>query len=73
MGRRLAEIATIGGLSAHAGQDALVEYAAEIKNSAEYIFLVYGEEKGVLPLKEKLKENRVKHVFYPTIHTSVEL
>jgi metallo-beta-lactamase family protein len=68
-----AEIATIGGLSAHAGQDVLVEYAAGIKNSAEYIFLVHGEDKGALPLKEKLKESRVKHVFYPTMHSSVEL
>jgi metallo-beta-lactamase family protein len=68
-----AEIATVGGLSAHAGQDVLVEYAAGIKNSAEYIFLVHGEDKGVLPLKEKLRENRVKHVYYPTMHSSVEL
>jgi metallo-beta-lactamase family protein len=68
-----AEIATIGGLSAHAGQDVLVEYAAGIKNSAQYIFLVHGEDKGVLPLKEKLRESRVKHVYYPTMHSSVEL
>jgi metallo-beta-lactamase family protein len=68
-----AEIATIGGLSAHAGQDVLVEYAAGIKNSAQYIFLVHGEDKGVLPLKEKLRENRVKHVYYPTMHSSMEL
>ena len=68
-----AEIATIGGLSAHAGQDVLVEYAAGIKNSAEYIFLVHGEDKGVLPLKEKFRENRVKHVYYPAMHTCVEL
>jgi metallo-beta-lactamase family protein len=68
-----AEIATIGGLSAHAGQDLLVEYAAGVKNNAEYIFLVHGEERGATPLREKLKESRVKHVFYPTMHSSVEL
>ncbi|MDD2921018.1 MAG: MBL fold metallo-hydrolase [Anaerolineales bacterium] len=68
-----AEIATIGGLSAHAGQDGLVEYAAGTKNKAEYIFLVHGEEKGALPLMAKLKENRVKRVFYPAMRTSVEL
>jgi metallo-beta-lactamase family protein len=68
-----AEIATIGGLSAHAGQDLLVEYAARVKNSAEYIFLVHGEERGVTPLKEKLKENGVKHIFYPGLHTTVDL
>ena len=68
-----AEIATVGGLSAHAGQDLLVEYAAGVKQSAKSIFLVHGEEKGVLPLKEKLRENRVKHVYYPAMHSSVEL
>jgi len=68
-----AEIATIGGLSAHAGQDLLIEYAAGLKNSSKSIFLVHGEDKGVLPLMEKLKENRTKHVYYPTIHSSVVL
>ena len=68
-----AEIATIGGLSAHAGQDLLVEYASGVKKSAEYIFLVHREERGATPLREKLKERRVKHVFYPSMHSSVEL
>jgi metallo-beta-lactamase family protein len=68
-----AEIATVGGLSAHAGQDLLVEYAAGVKQSAKSIFLVHGEEKGALPLMEKFKENRIKHVHYPAMHSSVEL
>jgi metallo-beta-lactamase family protein len=68
-----AEIATIGGLSAHAGQDLLIEYAAGLKHSTKSIFLVHGEDKGVLPLMEKLKENRTKHVHYPAMHSSVEL
>ncbi len=68
-----AEIATIGGLSAHAGQDFLVEYASAVKGKAEAIFLVHGEERGALPLKEKLRENHMKHVYYPTPHSSAEL
>jgi hypothetical protein len=39
----------------------------------EYIFLVHGEDKGVIPLREKLKEHQVKHVFSPAMHTSMEL
>jgi hypothetical protein len=35
--------------------------------------LVYGEELGAFPSRDKLKENRVKHIFYPSKHTSVEL
>jgi metallo-beta-lactamase family protein len=68
-----AEIATVGGLSAHAGQDLLTEYAVGVKHSAKSIFLVHGEEKGALPLMEKLKENGVKHVHYPAMHSSLEL
>jgi metallo-beta-lactamase family protein len=68
-----AEIATIGGLSAHAGQDFLVEYASAVRGKASAVFLVHGEERGALPLKEKLRENRVKHVYYPTQHSSAEL
>jgi metallo-beta-lactamase family protein len=68
-----AEIATINGLSSHAGQDLLMEYASGVKQSAKSIFLVHGEERGALPLMERLKKNRVKHVHYPAMHSSVEL
>ncbi|MCA1900501.1 MAG: MBL fold metallo-hydrolase [Chloroflexi bacterium] len=68
-----AEIATIGGLSAHAGQDFLVKYASAVKGKADAVFLVHGEERGALPLQEKLKENRVKHIYYPAPHSSAEL
>lgn len=68
-----AEIATINGLSSHAGQDLLMEYASGVKQSAKSIFLVHGEERGALPLMERLKETRVKHVHYPAMHSSVEL
>lgn len=68
-----AEIATIGGLSSHAGQDLLVEYASGVRQSAKSVFLVHGEERGALPLVEKLKENRMKHVHYPAMHSGVEL
>jgi metallo-beta-lactamase family protein len=68
-----AEIATVGGLSAHAGQDFLIEYASAVKGKAEAVFLVHGEERGASPLMEKLKESRVKHVHYPAMHSSVEL
>ena len=68
-----AEIATVGGLSAHAGQDLLVEYASGTKKNAKSIFLVHGEDRGAVPLMEKLRENRVRHLHYPAMHTSAEL
>jgi metallo-beta-lactamase family protein len=68
-----AEVATINGLSSHAGQDLLVEYASGVKKGAKNIFLVHGEERGAMPLMEKLKENGVKHVHYPAPRTVVDL
>jgi metallo-beta-lactamase family protein len=60
-----AEIATIGGLSAHAGQDLLAEYALGVKKSAQRVYLVHGEPRGALPLKEKIEAGGLKNVIYP--------
>jgi metallo-beta-lactamase family protein len=38
-----AEVATISGLSAHAGQDFLTEYALRVKGRVKQLFLVHGE------------------------------
>ncbi|RPI95684.1 MAG: MBL fold metallo-hydrolase [Chloroflexi bacterium] len=68
-----AEIATVGGLSAHAGQNLLLEYGLSVRQQAEYVFLVHGEEKGARPLMDKFKENNMRQVHYPPMHTSIEL
>ncbi len=70
---RRAEVATIGGLSAHAGQDLLVEYALRVKNQAKGIYLVHGEDRGAKPLMEKLNDAGVALVHYPDAHASVEI
>jgi metallo-beta-lactamase family protein len=70
---RRAEIATIGGLSAHAGQGTLVEYATRLKGKVKKVFLVHGEERSALPLMELLKEQKMKRVYYPDLHDSVEM
>jgi metallo-beta-lactamase family protein len=70
---RRAEVATIGGFSAHAGQDMLVEYALRVKGQAKGIFLVHGEEKGALPLMEKFAGQGISPVHYPDLHASVEI
>lgn len=71
--RRKCDVATIGGLSGHAGQDMLMKYALNVKDTVKQIFLVHGEEKQATTLKEKLKENRLSRVHYPALHESVEL
>jgi metallo-beta-lactamase family protein len=68
-----AEIATIGGLSAHAGQDLLAEYALGVKNSAKKVFLVHGEPRGALPLKEKIEALGLRKVVYPEMNDIAEI
>ncbi len=68
-----AEVATIGGFSAHAGQDMLVEYAQATQGSVQKIFLVHGEGKPAQALTQKLGEAGMRAVFYPELHSSVEL
>jgi metallo-beta-lactamase family protein len=68
-----ANIATIGGLSAHAGQNTLVEYGLGLKNSAKHTFLVHGEERGALPLMEKLKAGGLPNIAYPKLHDRFEM
>jgi metallo-beta-lactamase family protein len=70
---RRADVETIGGLSAHAGQNMLVEYALTVKERVKKVFLVHGEEKGALPLREKLAEQGLSQVYYPELHSCVEI
>ncbi len=70
---RRAEVATIGGLSAHAGQDLLMEYALRVKDSARRVFLVHAEEKQAETLIEKLALHKMHQVTYPDLHESFTL
>lgn len=68
-----ARIATIGGLSAHAGQDLLTEYGLGVRKSARQVFLVHGEPRGALPLKQRLEAGGVRDVQYPQMGDFAEL
>ena len=68
-----AEIATIGGLSGHAGQDLLMRYAVNVRDTVKKVFLVHGEAVPAAALTEKLKVQNMKEVYYPVLHSSVEL
>jgi metallo-beta-lactamase family protein len=61
-----AEIATIDGLSAHGGQDMLLQYAsAASQNGLKQIFLIHGEETPAAILMEKMHEQGITAVSYP--------
>jgi metallo-beta-lactamase family protein len=62
---RRAEVVTINGFSAHAGQDGLMDYVKETRNTLQKVFLVHGEPRGAEPLMEKIKELGIKDVYYP--------
>jgi len=70
---RRAEVVTINGYSAHAGQDGLLVYAAATRQSLKKVFLVHGEPRGAEPLMAKLKEKGIKEVYYPDLGASFEL
>jgi metallo-beta-lactamase family protein len=61
---RRAEVVTIGGLSAHAGQDLLIPYARAVP-SLKGIFLVHGETKAAAALQQKLRDLDSPKIVYP--------
>jgi metallo-beta-lactamase family protein len=68
-----AEVATIGGLSGHAGQDLLTKYAVNVKDTVRKVFLVHGEEMPAMALSQKLLEHDMREVYYPDLHSSEEI
>ncbi len=70
---RRAEVATIGGLSSHAGQTMLIDYAMQVKTQAKQVFLVHGEQRGAEPLMEALRERNLNQVSFPELGQSVEI
>ncbi len=60
-----AEVSTIGGFSAHAGQRQLVEYAQSTRETVKEICLVHGEERAAAALTEKLKEAGLRNITFP--------
>ena len=70
---RRAEVITINGFSAHAGQDMLLKYARNINGRAKKIFLVHGEPDKVAIFTQKLKDEGIGPVYYPSWKETVEI
>jgi metallo-beta-lactamase family protein len=61
-----AEVAVIGGLSAHAGQDGLLQYAqAAQKDGVKKIFLVHGEADAARAFEQLLTQNGITSFAFP--------
>ena len=61
---RRAQVETINGLSAHAGQGLLVDYARSVAGQAKQIILIHGEENAAGKLQNKLE----RYPNIPQIH-----
>lgn len=70
---RKAEVVTIGGMSAHAGQDLLIKYARAVKGQVKGIFLIHGEEKAATILRTRLQEAGLPETYYPDWSDSITL
>jgi metallo-beta-lactamase family protein len=70
---RRAEVATIGGLSSHAGQNLLVDYALSAQKNLKNVFLIHGEARAANMLQEKLKGKNLTQVHYPESNVSFEI
>jgi metallo-beta-lactamase family protein len=71
--QRRAEVATIGGFSAHADQTMLRDYALAARSQVKKIFLVHGEPRSADPLRQILLDEGIPQVEYPDIDTSVDI
>ncbi|HET7010321.1 MAG TPA: MBL fold metallo-hydrolase [Anaerolineales bacterium] len=68
-----AEVATIDGLSGHAGQDQLLDYARSLRGRVRRICLVHGEPGPAAALTEKLRDAGLSQVSYPRHGEEAEL
>ena len=70
---RKAKVVTIGGFSAHAGQNMLLDYAKASQKTLKKVFLVHGELRGAEPLRQKLHEAGIYNTYYPDMFESLEI
>ena len=68
-----AEVVSIPGLSAHAGQDMLLRYALASKESLKQVMLTHGEPDAAAAFRALLLKNGIDHVDYPQLHEAVDL
>lgn len=68
-----AEVAQISGLSGHAGQRFLQEYAEAVKGQAQQVFLVHGEQKPAEALRENLRLAGLEKICFPYPRQSMEI
>jgi len=69
----VAKIHTIGGLSAHADQKGLLDWAAHLTDPKPKVFVVHGEEEASSVFAQKLKSQLGLEAILPTWHEKIRL
>ena len=70
---RRADVVTIGGLSSHAGQDLLTQYALAVKGQVKQVILVHGEPDASFALQQRLRLNGLDRYIYPDLVSSLDI
>jgi metallo-beta-lactamase family protein len=71
--QRKAEVVMLSGLSAHAGQEFLLEYACAVREQVKQVFLVHGEEKPAETLQEMLRGAGFEKTYLPYARQIMEI
>ncbi len=68
-----AQVVSLNGMSAHADQSFLVEYARATRDTLRKTYLVHGEAEPAAALEAKLKQAGIGAVHYPDLGEAAEL
>jgi len=68
-----AEVITIGGLSAHAGQEMLTRYAMALQGRVKQVILVHGEAKAATAFQTQLHDHGFERMIYPDLFATLEI
>lgn len=68
-----ARVKRIESLSAHAGQQDLLDWLSEIKNIPEEVFLIHGEQTALDAFRLKIQKEKNWNVCIPKLHAIKEL
>lgn len=71
--RRRAEVAIVNGLSAHAGQDALIRYGLASRDMLKRLMIVHSEPIPANVFKGELEGNGFKEIIYPAYGDEITL
>jgi metallo-beta-lactamase family protein len=66
-------VVTIGGLSAHAGQEMLTRYALALKGRVKQVILVHGEAKAATALRAQLQAYGLERTIYPELYATLDI